>query len=71
MIHSFLIRQARSFNDLVLPRESLDGKLDISTYNFTGKLFAHLGNGLSFTARGKWDERENKTPVDLYETVYC
>lgn len=58
-----------SFNDLVLPRESLKGKLDASTYNFTGKLFARLSNSLSFTARGKWDERENKTPVDLYETV--
>lgn len=58
-----------SFDDLVLPRESLNGKLDTSTYNFTGKLFARLSNSLSFTARGKWDERENTTPVDLYETV--
>ena len=54
---------------LVLPRESLDGRLDTSTYNFAGKLFARLNNKLSFTLRGKWDERENKTPVDLYQQV--
>lgn len=58
-----------SFDDLVLPRESLDGKLETSTTNVAGKLFARLNNRLSFTARGKWDERENKTPVDLYEPV--
>ena len=57
------------FDDLVLPRMSLDGKLDTDTYNLAGKLFARLGNGLSFTARGKVDERENKTPVDVYTPV--
>jgi MtrB/PioB family decaheme-associated outer membrane protein len=57
------------YSDLPLPRESLDGRLDTSTYNLTGKLFARLNNKLSFTARGKWDERDNKTPVDLYTPV--
>jgi MtrB/PioB family decaheme-associated outer membrane protein len=57
------------YSDLPLPRESLDGKVDVDTYNFTGKLFARLNNKLSFTARGKWDERENKTPVDMYTPV--
>ncbi|HEY5776933.1 MAG TPA: MtrB/PioB family decaheme-associated outer membrane protein, partial [Xanthomonadales bacterium] len=57
------------YSDLPLPRSSLDGKLDTSTYNFAGKLFARINNGLSFTARGKWDERDNKTPVDLYTPV--
>jgi len=57
------------FSDLQLPRQSLDGELDTSTYNFSGKLFARLSNRLSFTARGKWDERDNKTPVDLYTPV--
>jgi MtrB/PioB family decaheme-associated outer membrane protein len=57
------------YSDLPLPRSSLDGKLDATTYNFAGKLFARINNGLSFTARGKWDERDNKTPVDLYTPV--
>mgnify|MGYP001828114842 FL=1 len=57
------------YSDLPLPRESLDGKVDINTYNLTGKLFARINNKLSFTARGKWDKRDNKTPVDLYTPV--
>jgi MtrB/PioB family decaheme-associated outer membrane protein len=57
------------YSDLPLPRESLDGKVDINTYNFAGKLFARMSNRLSFTARGKWDKRDNKTPVDLYIPV--
>ncbi len=58
-----------SYSDLVLPRSSLDGKVDASTYNLSGKLFANLKNRLSFTARGKWDERDNKTPVNFYTPV--
>lgn len=57
------------YSDLPLPRESLDGKVDINTYNFAGKLYARVSNKLSFTARGKWDKRDNKTPVDLYTPV--
>lgn len=58
-----------NYSDVPLPRESLDGRVDTSTYNVTGKLFARLNNKLSFTARGKWDERDNKTPVDMYTPV--
>jgi MtrB/PioB family decaheme-associated outer membrane protein len=58
-----------NYADLELPRPSLDGKLDIGTYNFSGKLYARLNSKLSFTARGKWDERDNKTPVDVYTPV--
>ena len=57
------------YSDLALPRTSLDGKVDTSTYNVAGKLFARLNNKFSFTARGKWDERDNKTPVDYYTAV--
>jgi MtrB/PioB family decaheme-associated outer membrane protein len=57
------------YSDLPLPRSSLDGRVDTSTYNLTGKLYARLNNRLSFTARGKWDERDNKTPVDIYTPV--
>ena len=58
-----------NYSDLALPRASLDGEVDISTYNFAGKLYARINNKLSFTARGKWDERDNKTPVDVYTPV--
>lgn len=58
-----------AFSDLPLPRSSLDGKMDTSTYNLSGKLSAQLNGRLSFTARGKWDERDNKTPVDVYTPV--
>jgi len=57
------------YSDLPLPRESLNGKLDTTTYNVAGKLYAKLNKKLSFTARGKWDERDNQTPVDLYTPV--
>jgi MtrB/PioB family decaheme-associated outer membrane protein len=57
------------YGDLPLPRASLDAQLDTSTYNLSGKLYARLNNKLSFTARGKWDERDNKTPVDIYTPV--
>ena len=57
------------YSDLPLPRSSLDGKLDTSTINVSGKLSARLNNGLSFTARAKLDERDNKTPVDTYTQV--
>lgn len=57
------------YSDLQLPRESLDGKVDTNTYNAAGKLFARVNNKFSFTARGKWDKRDNKTPVELYTPV--
>ena len=57
------------YSDLPLPRESLNGEVDTNTYNFAGKLYARVNNKLSFTARGKWDKRDNKTPVDLYTPV--
>jgi MtrB/PioB family decaheme-associated outer membrane protein len=57
------------YSDLPLPRASLDGKLDTSTYNVAGKLFARIADGLTFNARYKWDERDNKTPVDAYTGV--
>jgi MtrB/PioB family decaheme-associated outer membrane protein len=57
------------YSDLPLPRQSLDGKLDTSTFNLSGKFSARLNSKLSFTARGKLDERDNKTPVDLYAQV--
>ncbi|GMR15127.1 MAG: hypothetical protein BMS9Abin30_0748 [Gammaproteobacteria bacterium] len=57
------------YSDLPLPRTSLDGKLDTSTLNLTGKLSARLNNRLSFTARARLNERDNRTPVDIYTPI--
>ncbi|MBL4659735.1 MAG: MtrB/PioB family decaheme-associated outer membrane protein [Alcanivoracaceae bacterium] len=57
------------FSDAQLPRTSLDAQVDTSTFNLSGKLSARLNRKLTFTARVKFDERDNKTPVDLYTPV--
>jgi MtrB/PioB family decaheme-associated outer membrane protein len=57
------------YSDTPLPRSSLDARVDTATLNASGKLSGRLSKKLSFTARGKWDERDNKTPVDLYTAV--
>jgi MtrB/PioB family decaheme-associated outer membrane protein len=57
------------YSAIPLPRASLNGKLDTSVYNVSGKLLARLNNRLSFTVRGKFDERENNTPVELYTPI--
>jgi len=58
-----------NFSDLPLPRSSLDGRIDTSTINLAGKFSARLSRGLALTARVKLDEKDNKTPVDLYTPV--
>lgn len=57
------------YEDRPLPRESLDGKLETSVYNVSGRLHARLSRGLDLTASYKSSERDNKTPVDFYEPV--
>jgi MtrB/PioB family decaheme-associated outer membrane protein len=58
-----------NFSDLPLPRSSLDGRVDTSTLNLAGKFSARMSRGLDLTARIKLDEKDNKTPVDLYTPV--
>jgi len=58
-----------AYSDVPLPRASLDGELDTSTINLSGKLSARLNSRLSFTARARFDERDNQTPVDLYVPI--
>ena len=58
-----------AYSGLPLPRASLNGKLDASTFNLSGKISAKLNSRFTFTVRGKRDERENKTPVDTYVQV--
>lgn len=57
------------YEDRPLPRESLNGKLETSVYNLSGRLLLELSRGLDLTATYKSSERKNKTPVDTYEPV--
>jgi MtrB/PioB family decaheme-associated outer membrane protein len=58
-----------AFNDLALPRESLDGEIDTSMFNLSGRVYIRLANRLDLTAQYKVNERDNKTPVDSYTPV--
>jgi len=58
-----------TYSDVPLPRASLDGELNTSTVNLSGKLSARLSSKLSFTARVRHNERDNQTPVDLYVPI--
>lgn len=57
------------FAGLPLPRASLDGRIDTGVFNAGAKLNARLTSRLTVTARLKWDERDNRTPVDVYTPV--
>jgi len=56
-------------SDLPLPRASLDGKVDVGVVSAGGKFYTRLNSRLSFTARARYDQRDNKTPVDTYTPV--
>ena len=58
-----------NFADRPLPRESLNGKLETSMYRLAGRLYVKISKGLDLTASYKASERDNKTPIDLYEPV--
>ncbi len=58
-----------NFSDIPLPRSSLDGRVATSTLNLSGKFSARLARGLDLTARIKVNEKDNKTPVDIYTPV--
>lgn len=58
-----------NYADRPLPRESLDGRLETSMYNIAGRLQMRLAKGIDLTASYKSNERDNKTPVDVYEPV--
>jgi MtrB/PioB family decaheme-associated outer membrane protein len=57
------------YEDRELPRASLDGKLETSMYNLSGRFYLVLADRLDLTAAYKADERDNKTPVDIYTPV--
>lgn len=57
------------YDDLALPRASLDGKVDTSVYNLAGRVYWRVADRLDLTAAYKYDERDNTTPVDSYTPV--
>jgi MtrB/PioB family decaheme-associated outer membrane protein len=57
------------YSNIDLPRESLDGRIDVSTINLAGKLSVRLARGLDMVFRVRFDERDNRTPVDLWTPV--
>lgn len=57
------------YEDLALPRDSLNGKIDTSIYNLAGRVYIILANRLDLTAQYKVNERENKSPVDIYTPI--
>jgi len=57
------------FEDLLLPRESLNQRTDSKTYNFASRLTARLSRSLKLSARIKVDERDNQTPVLVFTPV--
>jgi MtrB/PioB family decaheme-associated outer membrane protein len=57
------------YADRELPRTSLDGKLETSMYNLSGRFYLVLADRLDLTAAYKADKRDNKTPVDEYTPV--
>ena len=52
-----------------LPRNSLGGKLDTSSINLASRLSARLSSKLNLRLGLKIDERDNRTPVELYTPV--
>ena len=58
-----------TYSDLALPRDSLDGKVDTSMFNLSGRAYVRLADRLDLTAQYKSNKRDNKTPVDFYTPV--
>ena len=55
------------FDDIQPPRTSLNGKLD--TISLSARLRASLSQNLSLQLNMKYDDRDNRTPVDFYTPV--
>ena len=58
-----------AYADMELPRSSLDGKLETSMINLAGRVYIALADQLDLTAQYKVNERDNKTPVDVYTPI--
>jgi MtrB/PioB family decaheme-associated outer membrane protein len=58
-----------AYEDRPLPRTSLGGKVDVSLFNLTARFNARLARGLDLIAQFRSDERDNRTPVDVYTPI--
>jgi MtrB/PioB family decaheme-associated outer membrane protein len=58
-----------AYEDTPLPRDALDGKLETSMYNLSGRVYWRVHDRFDITASYKSNERDNKTPVDVYTPI--
>lgn len=60
---------APDYADRALPRDSLDGELETNMYNAFGRVYWRVTDSFNISASWKTNERDNKTPVDIYTPV--
>lgn len=60
---------APQYEDTPLPRESLDAELETTMYNLSGRVYWRVAGNFDVTASYKSNERDNKTPVDVYTPI--
>jgi MtrB/PioB family decaheme-associated outer membrane protein len=60
---------APMYADTALPRPSLDGKLETSMVNVSGRAFWRVTDRFNITASWKSSDRDNRTPVDEYTPI--
>ena len=58
-----------AFQDQVLPRPSADLTINTGTLNIAGKLYARLASKLDLSAKVKIDQRDNNSPVDVWNII--
>jgi len=57
------------YQQLNLPRDSADLRIDTGVLNIAGSLFARLASRLDLSANVKFDQRENHSPVDIWTII--
>jgi len=57
------------YSEVPIPRATADTKIDWGTFNLAGKVDLRLTPQLILAARLRLDERENRTPVELFDPV--
>ena len=60
---------APMYADRALPRDALDGELETTMYNVFGRIYWRVTDSFNVSASWKANERDNKTPVDVYSPV--
>jgi MtrB/PioB family decaheme-associated outer membrane protein len=58
-----------NFSNVPVPRDSAEARVKTGMLNFGGTAEVKLGRQLTFTARLRHDERENRTPIDFFVPI--